>query len=68
MGEWPAGRGSVNEEVYKTHARGFIGLQIHGVSDRELSLPLHANSGVTARQPLVVKWRNIRIRPLQKSR
>ena len=27
----------VNEDVYKTHRRGFIGLQIHGVSDRELS-------------------------------
>ena len=57
-----------NEKVYKTHARGFIGLQVHGLSDRELGMPIHANSGVTARQPLVVKWRNIRIRPLQRSR
>ena len=57
-----------NEEVYKTHGRGFIGLQIHGLSERELSLPTHANSGVTASQPLIVKWRNIRIRPLPKAR
>ena len=54
----------VNEEVYKTHRKGFIGLQIHGISDRELSLPIHAGSGVTISQPLVMKWRNIRVRPL----
>jgi quinoprotein glucose dehydrogenase len=54
----------VNEAVYKTHPSGFIGLQIHGLSERELSLPLHAASGVTPRQPLVIKWRNIRIRSL----
>jgi quinoprotein glucose dehydrogenase len=53
-----------DEEVYKTHPRGFIGLQIHGLSARELNMPVHANSGVTASQPLIVKWRNIRIRPL----
>jgi quinoprotein glucose dehydrogenase len=57
----------VNEEVYKTHPKGFIGLQIHGVSDRELSMPVHAGSGVTTNQPLVIKWRNIRIRPLPPS-
>ena len=54
----------VNEAVYKTHPEGFIGLQIHGLSERELSLPIHAGSGVTTSQPLVIKWRNIRIRPL----
>lgn len=54
----------VNEEVYKTHPKGFIGLQIHGVSERELGLPIHAGSGVTVSEPLVVKWRKIRIRPL----
>lgn len=54
----------VNEEVYKTHRKGFIGLQVHGLSDRELNLPIHASSGVTKSQPLEVKWRNIRIRPL----
>ena len=56
-----------NEEVYKTHPRGFIGLQIHGLSERELSLPIHANSGITASRPLVVKWRNLRIRPLARN-
>jgi hypothetical protein len=50
--------------VYKTHPRGFIGLQIHGISERELSLPIHAGSGVTTSQPLVIKWRNIRGRSL----
>jgi quinoprotein glucose dehydrogenase len=54
----------VNEEVYKTHARGFIGLQIHGISERELSMPVHAGLGITKSQPLIVKWRNIRVRPL----
>jgi quinoprotein glucose dehydrogenase len=54
----------VNEQVYKTHKRGFIALQIHGVSERELSMPIHAGSGVTTSEPLVNKWRNIRIRPL----
>jgi quinoprotein glucose dehydrogenase len=58
----------VNEDVYKTHARGFIGLQIHGISERELNLPIHAGSGVTTSQPLVIKWRNIRIRPLRNAR
>jgi quinoprotein glucose dehydrogenase len=54
----------INEAVYKTHPRGFIGLQIHGISERELSLPIHAGSGVTTSQPLVIKWRNIRGRSL----
>ena len=58
----------VNEDVYKTHSRGFIGLQIHGVSDRELSMPIHAGSGVTMSQPLVMKWRHIRVRPLGSAR
>jgi quinoprotein glucose dehydrogenase len=54
----------VNEEVYKTHPKGFIALQIHGLSEREVNMPIHAGSGVTTSQPLVIKWRNIRIRPL----
>jgi quinoprotein glucose dehydrogenase len=58
----------VNEEVYKTHPRGFIGLQLHGLSERELSSPLSAGSGVTVSEPLVSKWRNIRIRPLSRTR
>jgi quinoprotein glucose dehydrogenase len=56
----------VNEEVYKTHSSGFIGLQMHGINARDLEMPIHAGSGVTTSQPLVVKWRNIRIRPLAK--
>ena len=27
-------------------------------------MPIHAGSGITTSQPLVIKWRNIRIRPL----
>ena len=54
----------VNEAVYKTHPRGFIALQMHGLSEREIALPIHAGSGVTTSQPMVNRWRNIRIRPL----
>lgn len=53
-----------NEELYKTHAKGFIGLQIHGLSERELSLPVNQGTGVTKSEPLMVKFRNIQIRPL----
>ncbi len=56
-----------NEDLYKTHARGFIGLQVHGLSDRELSLPINAGRGVTKSQPLMVKFRDIRVRPLSAS-
>jgi glucose dehydrogenase len=56
----------VNEDVYKTHARGFIGLQIHGLSEREINQPVYAGSGVTVSEPLVSRWRNIRIRPIAK--
>jgi quinoprotein glucose dehydrogenase len=54
----------VNAEVYKTHPRGFIGLQIHGLSEREVTLPLYAGSGVTVSEPLLSRWRNIRIRSI----
>ncbi len=54
----------INEEVYKTHARGFIGLQVHGIGERELGQPANAGLGITKSQPLIVKWRNIRVRPL----
>ena len=57
----------VNEEVYRTHPRGFIGLQIHGLSARELNTPHNAGLGITPSQPLVIKWRNIRIRTLPRS-
>jgi len=53
-----------NEEVYKTHKRGFIALQIHGISQRDIDLPVHQGRGITASQPLIFKWRNIRVRPL----
>jgi quinoprotein glucose dehydrogenase len=53
-----------NEAVYKTHSKGFIGLQVHGLSDRELALPINAGMGITRSQSLVVKFRNIRVRPL----
>jgi quinoprotein glucose dehydrogenase len=53
----------VHEAVYKTHSRGFIALQVHGLSDREINQPVHAGSGITKSQPLIVRWRNIRIRP-----
>ncbi|WPP50760.1 family 16 glycoside hydrolase [Catalinimonas niigatensis] len=39
----------VNEEVYQTHSKGFIGLQMHGMEDEGL---------------YVMKWRNMRIRTL----
>ena len=40
----------VDEEIYKTHPRGFIGLQVHDVGDRQ--------------DPLEVRWRNLRIHEL----
>ena len=54
----------VNEELYETHTRGFIGLQVHGINQNDLARPVHAGLGITTSQPLVVKWRNIRIRSL----
>lgn len=54
----------VNQEVYKTHKQGFIALQIHGINQNDIAKPVHAGRGITTAQPLVFKWRNIRIRPL----
>ena len=54
----------VNEELYETHKRGFVGLQVHGINQNDLARPIHAGRGITTNQPLVVKWRNIRIRSL----
>ena len=54
----------VNEESTRRHPKGFIGLQIHGLSEREVNL--HPEFGITPRQPLTIKWRHIRIRPLTK--
>ena len=53
----------VNDDVYTTHPKGFIGLQIHGLSEREVNL--HPEFAMTPRQPLTIKWRNIKIRPLR---
>lgn len=39
----------VREDVYKTHPKGFIGLQVHGIQGE---------------RQFVMKWRNIRIAPL----
>ena len=50
----------VNNEVYQTHAKGFIGLQIHGLNGNE---PGFKENELTTREPLLMKWRNIRIRP-----
>jgi hypothetical protein len=52
------------DAVYKTHPKGFIGLQVHGINERDLALPVNAGSGVTVSQPLISRWRNIRIRTL----
>jgi glucose dehydrogenase len=54
-----------NASVYSTHPKGFIGLQMHGITSRDLALPVNAGSGVTVSQPLISKWRNIRIRAVQ---
>ena len=53
------------DAVYKTHPKGFIGLQMHGITERDLALPVNAGSGVIINQPLISKWRNIRIRPIR---
>ena len=55
----------VNDAVYKTHPRGFIGLQVHGLSQREVNTNPEAR--ISTSQPLTIKWRNIRIRPLKGS-
>lgn len=52
----------VNEDVYRSHPRGFIGLQIHGLTGREPGFREH---GLSTHAPLVMKWRNIRVRPLR---
>jgi quinoprotein glucose dehydrogenase len=54
-----------NEQVYKTHSDGFIGLQVHAIGDNEIKQPENAALGITKAQPLMVKFRNIRIRPLK---
>jgi quinoprotein glucose dehydrogenase len=52
----------VLEKLHETHPRGFIGLQIHGLNGNEPGFKEH---GLTVQKPLVMKWRNIRIRELR---
>jgi quinoprotein glucose dehydrogenase len=54
----------VSEAVYKTNPSGFIGLQIHGISEREIAQAGEAGAGLTVNTPLVNRWRSIRIRPV----
>lgn len=54
----------VLDEVYKTHPSGFIALQIHGLSRREIDVAGAPAEGLSTSQPLVSRWRAIRIRPL----
>ena len=51
----------VNAEAYKSHPKGFIGLQIHGLNGAE---PGFKENGLDVNIPSVMKWRNLRIRPL----
>ncbi len=51
----------VNEDVHQLMPRGFIALQIHGLNGRE---PGFKENGLKTHVPLVMKWRNIRIRSL----
>jgi quinoprotein glucose dehydrogenase len=57
----------VHEGVYTTNPSGFIGLQIHGIGEREITQAGEAAAGLTVHTPLVNRWRNIRIRPLASS-
>jgi quinoprotein glucose dehydrogenase len=50
------------DDVFRTHPSGHVCLQLHGMSERELSNPPWIGSGVTPSEPLVSRWRKIRIR------
>ena len=39
----------INEEVYKTHPKGFIGLQVHGIEGE---------------RQFTMAWRNVRVKPI----
>jgi quinoprotein glucose dehydrogenase len=54
----------VNEDAYRSHPRGFIGLQVHGLTGHEFGVREY---NMDLRAPLVMKWRNIRVRPLPNS-
>jgi quinoprotein glucose dehydrogenase len=55
----------VREDVYRTHPSGYVCLQLHGLSERELAGP-YAGSGVTPSEPLISRWRHIRIRHIER--
>jgi quinoprotein glucose dehydrogenase len=55
----------VNEDVFRTHPSGRVCLQIHGLSEAELSGP-YAGSGLTTSEPLISRWRRIRIRHIDR--
>jgi quinoprotein glucose dehydrogenase len=52
----------VLDEIYRNYSSGFIGLQIHGLNGREPGFKEH---GLNLNEPLVFRWRNIRIRPMR---
>jgi quinoprotein glucose dehydrogenase len=52
----------VLEEIHRTHPSGFIGLQIHGLNGREPGFKEH---GLNVSEPLIFRWRNIRVRALR---
>ena len=64
---WVNGVQTVNYEEKDADIaeKGVIGLQIHGLHGREPGFDAH---GLTTREPLVMKWRAIRIRPLDGAR
>ncbi len=49
-------------DVYQTHPSGAIGLQIHGLSRREIESAGEPARGLAPEHVLVNRWRNIRIR------
>jgi quinoprotein glucose dehydrogenase len=55
---------STNEAVHRSHPRGFIGLQVHGLNGWEYGF---RELGMNTRTPLTMKWRAIRVRPLPKN-
>ena len=55
----------VREDVYRTHPSGYVCLQLHGLSERELAGP-YAGSGVIPSEPLISRWRHIRIRHIDR--
>ncbi|HTO03369.1 MAG TPA: family 16 glycoside hydrolase, partial [Opitutus sp.] len=52
----------VNADVHRSHPRGFIGLQVHGLNGWEYGFK---EFGMNTRVPLEMKWRNIRVRPIR---